>query len=137
MQHIHHMLNFWAILATGIGFWILGAFWFSPLLFAKPWAAIVGRPMGEKPKGMVHGMIVSFIGNLLLSLVMAHIVVWAGADNFGHGAFIGFLCWLGFIGGLLYAHRIYEGRPFAYFAIVGGYWLVGCTLTGGVLAVWR
>jgi hypothetical protein len=137
MNHVHHMLNFWAILVTAIAFWVLGALWFSPLLFAKPWAAIVGRPMGEKPKGMVHGMISSFIGNLLLSLVMAHFIVWAGATSFGHGAFIGFLCWLGFIAGMLYSHRIYEGRPFAYFAIVAGYWLIGMSLTGGVLAIWR
>jgi Protein of unknown function (DUF1761) len=137
MQHVHHMLNFWAILVTAVIFWFFGAIWFSPLLFAKPWAAMVGRPMGEKPKGVVHGMISSFIGNLLLALVLDHIIIWSSSSSFGHGALVGFICWLGFIAGLVYSHRIYEGRPFGYFAIVGGYWLIGCSLTGGILAIWR
>jgi hypothetical protein len=137
MLHIHHMLNFWAILVTAVALWILGALWFSPPLFAKPWAAIVGRPMGDKPKGVVHGMISSFIGDLFVALILTHFVVWAHAASFFHGAFVGFLCWLGFIAAVLYPQRIYEGRPFAYFLITAGYWFFGLILAGGILAVWR
>ena len=137
MEHVHHMLNFGAILVSALVLWFLGALWFSPLLFAKPWSAIVGRPMGDKPKGVVHGMISSFIGGLVQALVLAHIVVWAGATNFGHGAFLGFLTWFGFIAAVLYPQRIYESRPFAYFAIVAGYWLIGLVAIGGILAIWR
>jgi hypothetical protein len=131
------MLNFWAILVSAVVLWILGALWFSPALFAKPWVAVVGRQMGEKPKGVVHGMLSSFIGDLLLALVLDHIVVWAHVDNFGHGAFIGFITWLGFIAAVLYPQRIYEGRPFKYFAIVAGYWFIGLIAIGGILAIWR
>lgn len=137
MHHIHHMLNFWAILVSALTLWILGALWFSPALFSKPWMAIVGRPMGERPKGIVHGMVSSFIGDLLIALVLTHFVVWSGAPNFGWGAFVGFLAWLGFIAAVLYPQRIYESRPFAYFAIVAGYWFVGLLIVGGILAAWR
>ena len=137
MQHIHHMFNFWAIFVSALVLWILGAFWFSPALFATPWSTIVGRKMGDKPKGVLHGMVSSFIGGLIQALVLAHIVVWAGATGFGHGAFLGFLAWFGFIAAVLYPQRIYEGRPFAYFAIVAGYWLVGLVIVGGILAIWR
>ena len=137
MHHVHHMLNFWAILVSAVLLWLLGALWFSPLLFAKPWIAIVGRKMGEKPKGVVHGMVSSFLGGLVQALVLAHIVVWANATNFGHGAFLGFLTWFGFIAAVLYPQRIYEGRPFTYFAIVAGYWLIGLLAIGGILAIWR
>ena len=137
MQHIHHELNFLAILVSAGIIWILGALWYSPLLFAKPWVAIVGRQMGEKPKGVVKGMVSSFIGDLLLSLVLAHFVVWAHAHGFGHGAFIGLLCWIGFVVSPLYPQSIYEGRPFRYFAINSGYWLIALGVVGGLLAVWR
>jgi hypothetical protein len=137
MEHVHHMLNWWAILVSAVVLWILGAFWFSPALFAKPWAAIVGRPMGEKPKGVVHGMISSFIGGFLAALVLDHLVIWGHADGFLHGALLGFIAWLGFIAGVQYPQRIYEGRPFRYFAIVAGYWLIGLVLVGGILAIWR
>ena len=137
MEHVHHMLNLWAVLACAALVWFLGALWFSPALFAKPWVAAVGRPSGERPKGVVHGMVSSLIGDIFLALVLAHFVAWAHADKFGHGAFIGFLCWLGFVAAILYPQRIYEGRSFAYFAIVAGYWLIALPIAGGILAVWR
>lgn len=137
MEHIHHQLNFLAILVSAAVLWFLGAFWFSPVLFAKPWAAIVGREMGQKPKGVVHGMISSFIGDILVSLVLEHFVVWGHADGFLHGALFGFITWLGYIAGVQYPQHIYEGRPFKYFAITAGYWLVALPVAGGILAVWR
>ncbi len=135
MHHLH--FNHWSLLVSAVVLWLLGAFWYSPLLFAKPWAAIVGRPMGQKPKGVVHGMVASFIGDLLVAFVLAHIVYWAGAADFAWGACVGALAWLGFVVAPLYPQRIYEGRPFAYFAINAGYWLCGLTIVGGLLATWR
>jgi hypothetical protein len=137
MHHLHNVLNFWAVLVSAVVLWLLGAFWYSPILFAKPWAAIVGRKMGEKPKGVVRGMVSSFIGDLLVGLVLAHFVVWSGSQTAGSGAFIGFASWLGFIAAPAYPQSIYEGRPFKYFAINGGYWLIGLVAVGVLLAVWR
>lgn len=137
MQHIHHFLNPWALLVSAVFLWVLGAFWYSPLLFAKPWVEIVGRKHGEKPEGVVTGMVSSLIGDFILAFVLGHIIGWAGARSFGWGLFVGLLCWLGFFAAPLYPQRIYEGRPFRYFLITGGYWLIGLSITGGILAVWH
>jgi hypothetical protein len=137
MQHVHHQFNFLAILVSAVFIWLLGALWYSSVLFAKPWSAIIGRPMGDKPKGLVKGMVSSLIGDLLLSLVLDHFVIWSHADNFGHGAFIGLLSWVGFVVSPLYPQSVYEGRPFQYFAINAGYWLISLVVVGGLLAVWR
>ena len=137
MHHVHHSLNHWALLVCALFLWFLGALWYSPVLFAKPWIAIVGRKQGETPKGVGKGMAASFIGDLILSLVLAHFVIWSGADSFAWGAFVGFLSCLGFYLSPLYPQSIYEGRPFTYIAINGGYWLVGMPIAGGILAVWR
>ena len=137
MEHIHHSLNFWAILVSAVLLWFLGAVWYSPLLFAKPWVAIVGRKMGEKPKGIAWSMIASLIGDILLAFVLAHIVLWSHADSFLDGAHIGLITWIGFVAGPLYPQSRYEGRPFLYFGINSGYWLIGLAGAGGLLAVWR
>ncbi|HEX7727755.1 MAG TPA: DUF1761 domain-containing protein, partial [Terracidiphilus sp.] len=117
--------------------WFLGAAWYSPLLFAKPWVAIVGRQMGEKPKGVYKGMIGSFVGDLLLAFALNHFIIWSGASTFGWGAVIGLIAWIGFFLAPNYPQSIYEGRPFTYVLINNGYWLVGLLVVGGVLAVWR
>lgn len=135
MHHLH--LHHWPVIVSALILWFLGALWYSPVLFAKPWIAIVGRKQGEKPKGVVVGMVSSFIGDLLLALVLMHFVYWSGGTTFAWGAFIGLLTWIGFVLSPLFPQHIYEGRPFTYFAINGGYWLVGLLIVGGLIAVWR
>ena len=133
--HLH--LNHLAILVSAIIQWLIGAIWYSPLLFAKPWAAMVGLDMGKKPKGMVYGMIASFVGSLVLSFVLAHWIKYAGATGYFVGALIGFLNWLGFIAAPQVAQTIYEQRPFKLYVINTGFWLVALMISGGLLAVWQ
>jgi len=137
MHHLH--FNHWALLVSALILWFLGAMWYSPALFAKPWMAALGivPDKTKKNKSMMVGMISSFIGDLILALVLAHIVLWSGADSWGWGAFIGFLVWLGFFAAPNFPQGIYEGRPFRLFAINMGYWLVGLMVVGGLLAVWH
>lgn len=134
MHHLH--FNHWAILVAAVYQWILGALWYS-LFFAKPWMALTGRKAGERPKGAVVGMITSFIGGLVLSFMLAHIVIWSGGTTFCWGAFIGFICWLGFIVMPLLAETIYEQRSYKLLAINTGYWLTAVVVSGGLIAIWH
>jgi hypothetical protein len=138
MHHIHHSLNFWAILVSGLFLWFLGAVWYSPPVFAKSWMAMLGIKKGESNKNsLLAGMISSFIGDLILAFALAHFVFWSGADSFGWGALIGFIVWLGFFAAPNFPQGLYENRPFKLFAINNGYWLVGLLIVGGILAIWR
>jgi accessory gene regulator protein AgrB len=137
MHHLHlHQFNFWAVLVAALIQWILGALWYS-LLFAKPWMALTGHTKGERPKGAVVAMVTSFLEGLVLAFVLAHVVVWSNTATYGRGAFIGALCWLGFIAAPLLSETMYEKRPFKLFAINSGYWLLALVISGVVLAVWR
>ena len=135
MHHLH--FNHWAVIVAALFQWFLGAAWYSPPLFAKPWMAIVGRQKGDNKSGLASGMIASIICDLILSFVLAHLVLWSGAETFGMGALVGFIAWAGFIAGPNIPQGIYEARPFKLFAINGGYWLVGLVLSGGLIAAWR
>jgi hypothetical protein len=140
-----HSLNYLAILVSAIILWVLGAIWYSPALFAKPWMEMLGIKKGESKKsGLMLGMISSFVGDLALSFILAHIISWANAFGFatsafgfGNGCVLGVLVWIGFIAAPNLPQGIYEGRPFKLFAINGGYWLVGLFLVGGLLGAWR
>lgn len=136
-MHIHHTFNYPAIVVCAVFLWILGAAWYSPAMFARPWVAIVGRKMGEKPQGVVLGMVSSFVGDLLLAFVMDHFIIWANVTTLAWGVMMGFICWVGFVAGPLFPQHIYEGRPRTYFLINAGYWLIGMMGTGAILGVWR
>ena len=135
MHHLH--FNYLAILVSALILWFMGAFWYSPIAFAKPWIAIIGRKEGEKPKGLAVGMIASLIGDLLVAFILFHFIAWSHSETFARGAFVGFISWVGFVVGPLYPQSVYEGRPFTYFAINSGYWLVGLVIVGGLLAAWH
>jgi Protein of unknown function (DUF1761) len=135
-HHMHHF-NLWAVLVSALILWFLGAAWYSPGLFAKPWMAALGIVPGGPKKGLAAGMIASFAGDLLVAFVLLHFVLWSGASNAGTGAFIGFICWLGFFAATQFPQGIYESRPTKLFLINGGYWLVGLLIAGGLLAVWQ
>ena len=134
MHHLH--FNHLAILVAALVQFFLGALWYS-LFFAKPWMALTGHRKGEKPKGAVVAMLSSFVGGLILSFMLAHVVMWSGAATIGGGVFVGFICWLGFIATPLFAETIYEQRPWELFAINSGYWLVALVICGGLLAAWH
>ena len=135
MQHLH--FNHWAIVVAALFQWLLGALWYSPPVFAKPWSAMVWRTPEEKPKSLVTGMVSSLICDLILTFILAHVVLWSGSDGFGEGALMGFIVWAGFIACPSIPQGIYEGRPFRLFAINGGYWLAALVVSGGILAGWR
>jgi hypothetical protein len=134
MHHLH--FNHLAILVAALMQWVLGALWYS-MFFAKPWMALTGHKKGERPKAAVLAMALSFLGGLVLSFVLAHVILWAGATTLCWGAFVGFVCWLGFVAAPLLSETMYEQRPLKLFAINTGYWLVALVLSGGLLAAWH
>jgi len=137
MHHLH--FNHLALLASAILQWLIGGLWYS-LLFKKPWMALTGHiqsQSGERPKGAIFGMALSFVVSLILSLILAHVVIWSGSDSVASGILVGFICWLGFIAGPLLAQGVYEQWPVKLWAINAGYWLVALLVSGALLAVWR
>ena len=138
MQHIHHELNHLAVIVCGVILWVLGALWYSPALFSKPWMALLGFGK-EHPnkKSLVPGMIASFVCDVIVAFILDHLILWSGAATFGWGALVGFIVWAGFFAAPNLPQGIYENRPFKLFAINNGYWLVGLLIIGGVLAMWR
>jgi hypothetical protein len=133
MTHLH--FNHLAILTLAVAQWLLGALWFSPLFFMNAKRKAMGTT--RKPKNAVAGMVVTFIASLFLTLILDHVILWSGADNFVHGAFIGFIAWLGFYAAPAYALSLFEDTLFTLVAINAGYWMVCTVVSGGVLAIWK
>jgi hypothetical protein len=133
-----HALNDIAILVSAVILWILGATWYSPALFAKPWMQLINvqREPGKRD-GMLLAMTSSFIGDLVLSYILASFISWSNISGFAYGSIIGVLVWIGFFAAPNLPQGLYEKRPFKLFTINNGYWLVGLFIVGGLLAAWR
>ena len=126
-------MSFLAVLIATVIQWLLGALWYG-YVFKTRWMSLVGFPAGDKPKNAWFGMVTSFVANLILSFVLAHIVSWASAKSFPTGVWLGALCWLGFMAPPMFTQHIFEKRPAKLFAINAAYWLLAMMVSGGVLA---
>ncbi len=133
---VHQHLNHLAILVSGVIQWVVGALWYSAL-FGKQWRELVGMKKTPSGSSAIVAMATSFVGGLVLAFALAHVIQWAYATNFPWGAFIGFICWLGFVAPMMLSQSLYEQRPIKLFFINVSYWLVVLIISGGLLAQWQ
>lgn len=94
-------INYVAVLVAAIANMALGAFWYSPALFAKRWIALMKvseAEMNEMKKGAPRAYTLSFIGALVMSYVLAHIVDYAQATTIIGGVGVRFLALARFCG---------------------------------------
>jgi MFS family permease len=132
----YFQVNHLAVLTAAVVQFLLGWLWFG-VLFKKAWLGLVGQKEDAKPANPAYTMVMTFVANLILSFVLAHLVIWAGGVTFSRGAFVGLVCGLGFVLPPMFAGDICERRPFKLFGINAVYWMIGMMLSGGILAVWK
>jgi hypothetical protein len=115
---------------------IVGALWYSPLLFLKPWQRLSGISDEQMKGGMAKGMITWIVGAVIMTFVLAHAVHYAGANTIALGAAVGFLNWLGFILVVQLDDWAAAKRPTQLLAINAGSNLVALVIMGAILAAW-
>ena len=76
--HHLHLTNPWAILVSALIQWFLGALWYSPALFARPWMAMLGitpGPQQAQEHGLRHDLVLCGQPDpVLCSLAHDHVV---------------------------------------------------------------
>jgi Protein of unknown function (DUF1761) len=128
-------VNWIAIIVAAIVPMVLGALWYSPLLFAEPWMRAVGRTREELGDAAL-GYLLSAAAAFLSSYVIARIMRWADVDDVWNGALVGVLIWVGFVGTVLAVTTYFSGRPRELWLINAGYQLVAIVLMGAIHGAW-
>jgi hypothetical protein len=125
--------SWWQIGLSVLVYFGIGAIWYSPILFAKPWAHELGKKAGDMADAK-SAMIVTFLAMVLLVLVESYFVDSTGTHGLLQGAYLGFKLWLGFIFTTAAVNNAFQGASKKLFAIDQGYHLVGLVLAGAILA---
>ncbi len=128
------------IVATLIHF-ILGGLWYSPLLFGNKFIQLINWSPAQlaeiESQSHTKELAIAFLTSLVLVYILAHFVHYAKATTAMAGIHTAFWLWLGFIVTTQAATVIFEQRPLGLYLINISYQLVGCSLAGLILAVWR
>jgi Protein of unknown function (DUF1761) len=134
-------INYAAVAVAALGYWLLGAVWYSPLLFARPFMALARwtpeQVAAMEAAGAGKQIAVALLTSLLLAYVLAHFVRFTGAETARSGLLTAFWLWLGFVATTNLSTVLFEGRPLGLYLINNGYHLAGLLGMGALLAVWR
>jgi len=134
-------INYPAVVVAALAYWLLGAVWYSPLLFARPFIALMRwtpeQLAAAEAAGAGKQIAVALLISVLLAYVLAHFVKFTGAETARAGVLTGFWLWLGFVATTNLETVLFESRPLGLYLINNGYHLVGLLGMGALLAVWR
>ena len=127
-------VNWLAVLLCGISSMVLGAIWYSPLLFAKRWMA--GAKMSEADlaganMGLIYGT--AFLLSLIAALAFAMFV--GRGMPLGPAVMAGAVTGLCFVAASFGISYLFERRSIGHWLINGGYHTLQFTLFGLILGL--
>lgn len=148
--HFHCMeivINYYAVLASGVAALILGQLWYGPL-FGKAWMRLSGMTMPESitpeiKRGMAKNYSLTFVMSLVTAFVLAHGLAFAsaytGISSVSVNLLGAFWIWLGFTVPVVLANVLWsdKGTSWKLFWIHAGYYLVSFSVMATILTVWK
>lgn len=133
-------INYLLVLLAAIVAMVVGAVWYSPLLFGNEWqkfSRISPADLSKaKQKGTGKYYAIQFCATLLTSYLLAQLVCLLHATSFGDGAKISFWLWLGIVVPILLGSVLWERKSVIVYLIDIGHYLVSLVLMGGIFGLW-
>ena len=74
-------IHFVAILGAAVAKIAIGALWYSPALFLRPWLRLSGTTEAQMKEGMARALAVDVVGSGLMAFVLVHAIRYAGATT--------------------------------------------------------
>ena len=139
MANLFDYINWIAVFTAAFAYFMIGALWYSKLLFAHKWIAYLKLDVNDP--NAKKGMAIMFAGSFVLMLIQCFaIAVLAGrlhlVDNgWMSGLKLGAFTGCCFCAAQIGINYLYEKKPFGLFLINGGYALVGNIVAAIIICV--
>jgi hypothetical protein len=132
-------MNSVAIVVAAVVALVVGAVWYSPLLFGRAYMELRGmnpEAMSDMrpPAGELFG---EFVRYVVIASALAHFVVRLGVGDWKGAVQLGLWVWVGFQAMLLMGAVLHEKMPWMLYAIHAGDALVKTLLMTVILGVAR
>lgn len=127
-------LNIWAILVVSVLNMVIGALWYSRLLFGNAWMKGIGMKEDDQGASPVVYLVVFVLG-LVIAIFFSMFL--QGVNNAATGLAYGVLISLGFVIPTILTHYLMEKRASGFMLIVAGHELVVFMVYGAVLGGWQ
>ena len=131
-------INYAAMIVAALVPIAVGFNWYSTKLFGTAWMRLIGKTQEQiaAEGNMVRALVVSNVGAVVTSYLLAQIVAFTGAEGFGEGFVIGIWGAMGLVATAFASSYVYENRPPSLYLINVGYHVVTLPIMAGILSVW-
>lgn len=140
MTHLFDYLNWGAIAVGALGYFVLGALWYSPVLFSKQWIAYlkidVNAPDAKKGMGLMFGgsLVLMFIQAMAIAIIAERLGI--RGDGWMSGLKLGALTGCCFSAATIGVNYLYEKKPLGLFLINAGYAVLGNIVAAVIICSW-
>ena len=140
MGNLFDYINWISVLVATAAYFLLGALWYSKILFAPKWISYlkidVKDPNATKGMGLLFGgsFVLMFLQCLAIAILASKMEVVGGwLSGLKIGAFTGGCFCAATIG----VNYLYEKKPLGLFLINAGYAIVGNIIAGVIICYWN
>ncbi|SMO68367.1 DUF1761 domain-containing protein [Solitalea koreensis] len=138
LTNFFSQFNLWAVLVASAAYFMLGAIWYSPALFANKWVQAIGKTKEELRAGANPSIYIStFISIAISVIVLSGVIKLLGANSVIEGLEAGLLMAVAFVGTSSLINSLFACRPRELYYIDLGYHTVGLSVAGIILGIWR
>ena len=129
-------LNILAIVLAVIANMIIGALWYSPVLFSNIWIKSLGKSMEDIHESNPNiGYAYTTVAGIISAIVLSLFIGMLDTITIGSGALIGFLAGVGIASARELSPTFFEGRKYTLFFISAGYHIVSLTVMGMIISL--
>ncbi len=129
-------INYLAVIVAAIAYMVLGAIWYSPILFGRAWMTGVGKTKEQLAGGSSIKYIWGFIFSFIAAYGIARLMLMTGRDTVADGVMIGLLAGICFVMTTMGVNDTFEGRPSGLTVINILYHIVGFLIIGIIVGAW-
>jgi hypothetical protein len=133
-------LNWLAVIAAAIAYFVLGAIWYAPPVLGNAWMRAGGVDVPEDERPGVGIYLVPLVGALLSSIALGMLAEASGTDTAGEGLVLGIVAALGFALAVVLSIANFETskpRPMTWGAIQVGYYGLGIIIAALIIGAWQ
>ena len=131
-------INYLAVAVVWLIYMFVGAFWYSPMGFAKLWTKYTKIDILKIPTDEAN-KIIGFVAlsALVQASALAIVLNSLGVDSVYEGIKAGLVLWLGFTAATTVGVTLYSRRSWKFLWLNSSYFLLVMTIGSIILSIWQ
>ncbi len=126
-------LDWLAVLLAAVANMAVGALWFSPVLFGKPWMRGAGVTLESANANAGRAYTIAIVASVVVAVVLAALFAGSGVAGATAGAGKGAILGAGLVAMFVATIHAFEARPVSLIAIDAGYAVAATTVMGAIV----